>query len=290
LKLCTLYGVKIYLNPFFLALLGLFFIAGILDKGLVAFGVVLVHELVHAIVAKKLGVAVSDVELLPFGGVTRVAGDMAVSPLKEVYIAIAGPLSNLSLFLLGLALKNYGIWHDTLSPFFLQCNALIALFNILPALPLDGGRVYRAYLAGRIGVRDATYRAAVLGQALSVVVVVMGAVGLLLGLAGLDIIITGGFLVYAATREKAAAPYLLMSHLMQKTGDLEKNGVLPAIVLTAGEKTPLGQIVRLFMPGKFHFVMIFTAESGIKAVLPESKVIEALLKHGLEFPVGEIDN
>jgi len=289
LKIGRILGINLYLNPFFLALLGLFFVAGILGKGLIAFGVVLVHELAHALMAKRLGVAVDDVELLPFGGVTRMGGEMAVSPQKEIYIALAGPAGNLALFLAGLALKNHGLWDENLGPFFLQCNVVIALFNILPALPLDGGRVYRACLAAKVGVRDATYRAAGLGQAWGVLVVLAGAMGLAMGWSGLDILITGLFLFYAATRERAAAPYLFMRHMMQKKDELEREGVLEAVTLAAREDSPLGEVVRRFMPRRFHFVAVFSNTMELKGFLSEDRVVEGLFQFGLEYPVGRLD-
>ncbi|MEW6424924.1 MAG: site-2 protease family protein, partial [Bacillota bacterium] len=145
MRLARIMGINIYVNVFFLGLLGLFFVAGVMGKGLIAFAVVFCHELAHAAVARRLAVPVTDVELLPFGGVTRMGGEMILDPVKESYIAVAGPASNLLMAAAGLALKNHGLWHDELGPFFLQCNLLIAAFNLLPALPLDGGRVYRAH-------------------------------------------------------------------------------------------------------------------------------------------------
>ncbi len=288
MKIGRLWGINLYLNPFFLALLGLFFVAGILGKGLIAFGVVLVHEFAHALAARKLGVAVADVELLPFGGVTRMGGDMAVNPLKEIYIAAAGPAGNLALFLAGLACKNYGLWDDSLGPFFLQCNLVIAAFNILPALPLDGGRVYRACLAVKIGLRDATYRAAGVGQAWAAVIILAGAAGLALGWAGLDILITGLFLFYAASRERAVAPYLFMRQMMQKKDDLLQGGVIPAVTLAAREDTSLGQVIRHFVPQRFHFVAVFTESLEFKGVLAEDRIVDALFKYGIDYPVGRI--
>ncbi|MFZ5592344.1 MAG: M50 family metallopeptidase, partial [Bacillota bacterium] len=182
-----LWGVGIYVNPFFLLLLGLFFVAGVLVKGLIAFGIVLVHELAHCLTARRLGIPADEVELLPFGGVTRMGSELVREPDREMLVAVAGPASNLVLTMLGIAAKNYGFWHHELGPFFLQCNLLIAAFNILPALPLDGGRVYRAYLARRLGVARATRRAARMGQWWGALVCLAGAAGVILGYSGRDI-------------------------------------------------------------------------------------------------------
>lgn len=118
MRIGQIMGVELHLNNFFLALLGLFFVAGVLGKGLVAFLVVLVHEFAHVACARRLGVPVADVELLPFGGVIRMGGDLVLDPVKEVYVAAAGPVSNVLMALWGLAMKNYGLWHSELGPFF----------------------------------------------------------------------------------------------------------------------------------------------------------------------------
>lgn len=289
MKIGRLLGVNIYLNPFFLALLALFFVAGVLEKGLLAFAVVLVHEFSHTFVARRLNVAVSEVELLPFGGVTRMSGDLTLDPLKETLVAAAGPFSNFCLIGLALASKNYGFWNQSLGPFFLQCNILIAFFNLLPALPLDGGRVYRAFLAGRIGLKRATYKAAGLGQAWAGLITGAGAVSLAVGWSGLDIIITGLFLLYAATREKISAPYFFIKHLAQKKNELLREGKLPGSFFVALENVPLGQVVKGFVPGKYHLVVVLgTEDLAFMGVAGEDSILEAMLELGLDVPVGDV--
>ncbi|AEG14045.1 peptidase M50 [Desulfofundulus kuznetsovii DSM 6115] len=288
MRLGRIMGVDLYLNTFFLALLGLFFVAGILGKGLVAFAVVLLHELAHVACARYLGVLVTEVELLPFGGVTRMGSELVLDPVKEVYVAAAGPLCNVIMVLLGLAMKNYGLWHDELGPFFLQCNLLIAAFNLLPALPLDGGRVYRASLAGRMSIKEATYRAATLGQVFAVAVVLLGSLGLFLGFTGLDILFTGLFLFFAATRERGMAPYLFMGQLAGKKGEILRVGVLPVQSLIALEDVPLGKIVKPFLPQKFHLVLVLDRQWQYKGFLTEAQIIDGLLSHGVDLPVGRL--
>ena len=288
MKLGTIMGVVIFVNPFFIALIALFFVAGVLEKGLVAFFVVLIHELAHAMVARKLGVQATEVELLPFGGVTRMGSEPALEPAKELFIAVAGPASNVLMVLAALACKNYGLWDDSIGSFFLQSNILIAAFNALPALPLDGGRVYRALLAGSLGIKKATYRAASYGQAWAVLIVAVGVTGLLLGITGLDVMVTGMFLYYAATREKAAAPYLFMRHIMKKKEELAAVGVLPAKTLVAMEDVELGDIVRPFIPQKFHLVIVLDCNLAYKGMVTEDRIVDALMSEGLSFPVGKV--
>jgi len=203
-------------------------------------------------------------------------------------VAAVGPATNLLLFGLGTALKNIGLWDNDLGPFFLQCNLMVAAFNLLPALPLDGGRVYRAYLARRIGFKKATYRAAWWGQFWGAAIVLGGAAGLAAGMSGLDIVVTGLFLLYAAINEKSLASYHFIRHLAQKKKELASTGVLPGEPLVSFDTVRLGDITRLFVPKRFHLVLLLDKDYQYRGVVSEAQIVDALLKDGMDIPVGSL--
>lgn len=288
MRIGRLCGIDINFNIFFVVLLGLFFVAGVLEKGLIVFAVVLFHELAHTMTARLYGVRVINIEILPFGGVARVGSEMSITPSKEIAVALAGPLSNFLLIGIALGLKNYGLWSQDLGPFFIQTNLLLAVFNLLPALPLDGGRIFRALLAGHVGVSRATYTAAKSGQVIAVMVACLGIVGVLYGFNGLDVVIISLFVLYSATREKGLAPYLFIRHLSQKKEELSQSGVLPAEQLVAREDVTLKEIVKLFVPQKFHIVTLVDEQMNCLGQISEAQVIDALFNHGMEYPLGAL--
>ncbi|MCL6634984.1 MAG: M50 family metallopeptidase [Peptococcaceae bacterium] len=288
MKLGRVSGVEIHLNNMFLALIGLFFVAGVLGKGLLAFGIVLVHELAHVYAARRLGISVSGVELLPFGGVSRMGSEVMYEPSREVMVAAAGPAANLLLAGAGLFLKSRGIWDEELVSFFLQCNLMVAAFNLLPAIPLDGGRVYRSYLAKRIGFQMATYRAARWGQFWGAAIILGGLFGLFRQISGLDVIVTGLFLFYAATREKSMARYHFIRHLALKKEELTAHGVLPGEPLAALESARLGEVIRVFLPQRFHLVLLFDRGLQYRGMVTEAQIVDALLTEGYDTPVGRL--
>ncbi len=115
--------------------------------GLLLFGSVLVHELGHALTGRWFGVQTKDITLYPFGGVARMA--MArLSPGAEAAIALAGPLTNV-LIALGAGLLVWAGWSSAMS--LLVINIALAVFNLVPAWPMDGGRVLRSVLSIVLG-------------------------------------------------------------------------------------------------------------------------------------------
>ncbi len=138
---------------------------------LLLFGSIVAHELGHALVARRFGVHTLDIVLTPIGGMARIV-NMPSKPRHEMTIAIAGPLVSLAvagialaaLFLLPLpALALDGL------KILLWINLMLGLFNLIPALPMDGGRILRGYLATRSDFLTATRRAARIGRVIAVV-------------------------------------------------------------------------------------------------------------------------
>jgi stage IV sporulation protein FB len=158
IKLFDFYGTPVYLKywVFVLLLLGPIFFVSILIA-------VLIHELAHAYVAKKVGCNVSSVFIDILYGAALI--DMEDTSHKEdIYIIFAGPLSNLLLFLLGYLLIGHvdtGLLFDFLTTFN-KVNLTLFVFNILPIFPMDGGRISKSILSIIFGDRLGKYRAGIL--------------------------------------------------------------------------------------------------------------------------------
>ena len=170
------------------------------------FACILLHEFGHILMARRFGVRTPDVLLLPIGGVARLER-IPEEPRQELLIALAGPAVTLAIIVILYAtLRLSG--HEVVgqlapdAPFLgqlLTVNVYLLLFNLIPAFPMDGGRVLRALLASRLGLVRGTRIAATLGQMLAVA-------GGLYGLAGNEpfLILIAVFVFLGANAEAAA--------------------------------------------------------------------------------------
>ena len=152
---------------------------------LALFGSVVLHELGHALVAKRYGLATRDITLLPIGGLARLER-MPEKPAQELRIALAGPAVTLAIVLVlyaGLRSANVAAIPDDAAiragrlPFVLElmwANVALLVFNLIPAFPMDGGRVLRALLAFRMPHGNATLIASRIGRGFAVLFAVVG--------------------------------------------------------------------------------------------------------------------
>jgi Zn-dependent protease len=195
LKLGKLLGIDIYLHFTFLLLLaflgfsywqatqnvaatlqGVAFIVAL-------FGCVVLHELGHALMARRYGIKTRDITLLPIGGIARLE-QMPEKPMQELWVALAGPAVNVAIaavLFVGLAatggltsLEGISVTGGSFWQRLMGLNIFLVAFNLLPAFPMDGGRVLRALLFTRLGRRRATAIAANVGQGMAILLGIVG--------------------------------------------------------------------------------------------------------------------
>ena len=187
------------------------------------FGCVLLHELGHALAARAFGIQTVDITLYPMGGVASLER-MPEEPFQEMAIAVAGPAVNLVIICLllpvvGLAFLT-GALHGNPTAFHLGggfaasaaqfvyllmiCNGGLIVFNLLPACPMDGGRVFRAFLALALPRLQATEIAAAVGVGLAGLLAVVGVASLFLPFGTPMLILVAGFVIIAGRMELLA--------------------------------------------------------------------------------------
>ena len=230
-RIGTAFGIPLYLHPTIL-LLPAIILVGQLDGGwfnavvmtaltAAIFGCVLLHELGHALTARAFGIRTRDITLYPIGGVASLER-MTERPLQEMAIAVAGPAVNL--FLVGLllpvavlALATGLLRPERLTAFALDdgpaemavkfafllmvSNGLLMVFNLLPAFPMDGGRVFRAFLALLMDRVRATEIASAVGVALALVLIAAGLASPFTGFGTPILALVGAFVAFAARME-----------------------------------------------------------------------------------------
>jgi Zn-dependent protease len=211
-----------------------------LTAALLLFASVLLHELAHALVAVRHGIPVGGITLHIFGGVSQLDSEPE-TPRAELLIAIVGPLASFAIA--GVAhgvgrLFSGPSWPDALAGYLGAVNVVVGVFNLVPAFPLDGGRVLRAALWAWTGRLEAATRIATrIGSALALVMIAAGIVRAVTGdvVAGLWLALIGLFL-----QQASRSSYALM-HVRVRLAALPAEHVMntaPAVLESMGPGIP----------------------------------------------------
>jgi Zn-dependent protease len=261
------------------------------------FACLTLHELGHSLVAQRLGVGVSEILLLPIGGVARLTSEPK-KPQHELLIALAGPIVNVVLaFALFLVLAHY--WPssafelqgphdlgDVLEPsplglvrgLFLG-NVMLAIFNMLPALPMDGGRVFRALLSLAVGRSRATRIAAGVGQVIALALVVYGLKGNA-AWSGM-FALTGLFVFVGAAQERAA---VRASDLLS---ELRAGEVCDPHALVLAPHEQVGHVLdTLVRSPQAHFAVFYGKE--LVGTVARDQVLALAPRVGLTAPLSSL--
>ncbi len=233
-------GIEIRVHATFLLLLALFAYLGpragfgsawqAVAWLLVIFGCVVLHELAHCVVARRRGADVHEILLFPLGGISKLE-HLPESPADEFAIAIAGPLASFAIaftaglvcFATGRALLPVDLVQGAWLARVTWLNLLLAAFNLLPAFPLDGGRVFRALLERRMDLESATRVALRVGHAFAIVLIAVGIVF------DVWLVLIGVFVYFGASAEASATivHLRLRGHLVREVMRTDLTQVRP---------------------------------------------------------------
>jgi len=212
-RLGKAFGFPIEINLSFLLLLGVVFLAfgGLVGVVIVslAFASVLLHELGHALVARRLGVSVSGIELSFFGGAAKMV-NLPNTANHEVAIAAAGPAVSLALAGLGLGLG--ALTGLSIFAWIGWTNLILAAFNLIPALPMDGGRILRALLTRKLDFVRATDVAVTVSRVAAIGFAILGLLG------AYQLLFLAPFLWILGTRERMLARMTAEQYAYDRSG------------------------------------------------------------------------
>jgi Zn-dependent protease/CBS domain-containing protein len=289
-------GIGIYVHLTFLILLAWvalshFMATGSVEQALrgmafiiLLFAIVVLHELGHALTAKRFGIRTRDITLLPIGGVARLER-MPDDPMQELLVALAGPAVNIVLaaalgavLLASGGIESYAnvmrVGGSLLDQLF-WVNVTLAVFNLLPAFPMDGGRVLRALLAMRMDYVHATQYAARMGQAMA----------LLFGFLGLfanPFLVFIALFVWLGAAEEAA--------MVQMRSALDGIPVIRAAITnfqTVRSHDSLARVVDHILAG-FQQDFPVVDDGHVVGVLTRSDLLAALARSRQETAVEEV--
>jgi len=295
-KLGNFAGIDLFVHATFLLIVGWYgfiywqearTLAGALEGVafiLLLFLAVTLHEYGHALTARKFGIKTRDITLYPIGGVARLER-MPDQPIQELWVALAGPAVNV---VIAAALFVYLTLTNALVPFsqltlttgsfverLMIVNVSLVLFNLIPAFPMDGGRVLRAILAMNMDYVKATQIAATVGQGAA----------FLFGLAGLfgnPLLLFIAFFVWMGASQEAS-----MVQMKNALGGIPVTRAMLTDYETLSPRDSLSRVAQLVLAGSQRDFPVVEA-GQVLGVVTRDDFLAALTQHGQNLPVSAV--
>jgi Zn-dependent protease/CBS domain-containing protein len=288
-------GTAIRIHVTFLLFLAFIFVAGLVTSlndavnslvfMVLLFACVLAHEFGHIFTARAFGVPTPDVTLLPIGGVARLAR-IPEKPSEEFLVAIAGPLVNvvIAIVLMRIAPTHLSAAHlaamespkGSMVEWLAEANLFLAVFNMIPAFPMDGGRVLRALLAVRLGHVRATEIAASIGQWV--------AFGLgFLGLFYAPMLIFIAIFVYLAAASEAH-----MVSLRAMSRDIPVTAAMVTRLATLTGNEHIDDAVKTLLQTSQTEFPVVDSNQRLIGLVGRAEIIRALRELGPSVPVSDV--
>ena len=254
------------------------FYIGYKQKLMISLIIVILHELIHYAVARYFGFAGFQIEIMPVGTVLKLRDIEEASTKEDLIISLSAPLVNLI-----LAAVFYGAFKlKALNIYFLlyQCNLIIGLFNLIPAYPLDGGRIIRGILNYKYIYKRANlitiYVSLLIGIFLMFIYLFLffgGRINISLGLISL-------FIIISSIKERERITYIIMGDIIKKKNIFLKRGYIENRSISVSHKKTLVSVLSIVEKNKYNIFYVLDDDMKVMDLIFEQEIIEGLKLYG----------
>ncbi|MCR8644138.1 site-2 protease family protein [Paenibacillus sp. N1-5-1-14] len=271
------FGITFSIHPLFTIVLILSIATGYMMEALTLFSIVLIHELGHVAAIRVFGWRLKVVRLLPFGGVAEVEESGNVPAWEELVVAIAGPAQHIWMIGFAWGMKVCGVFDPAWWDYFIEANLMLGLFNLLPILPLDGGRMMQCAVSYFLPFHQTIRVSIALSLILSAVVVGVAIHEIAAGRIQLSIAVVGVFLLVSNWYAWRQVPFHFLRFLAvrgERGTTFIHAGTLAQPIVVAKHRT-IEQILKLLKRERYHLVYVVNESGKIQGVLPEQRLLYA---------------
>jgi stage IV sporulation protein FB len=253
---------------------------GFIGELLLMFAIVLLHEYGHCYMAKRMGWHVKAIRLLPFGGEVIADTTHLTNAREELLVAIAGPAVNAILILLILLLKCIfgfeGYWFE----YFYQANMTILIFNLLPVMPLDGGKIVHALLFEWIPFAKLQHVSTHLSLICSVCICMFALTGINQSGIRFNLLLIGIFLLYSNLTMLRQLPFIFWRFLLHKWADwqtIHERQRAFKVIRVVDDFRAISLLKKVYR-NRWHQFIILNRNQQTRFVIHESDVLQTVFE------------
>lgn len=259
-----------YLIPYIILIL----VVSFKRKLLIGFFIVIIHELIHLMVARMLGYSGFSIDVLPIGASLKLKDLDEATPRDDIIISMSGPIGNFFIaalcYLLNLYFRSEGLGE------FANYNIVIGIFNLMPAFPLDGGRILRDLLNYKFIYKKANKIALNISIGVGYI---FGAIFLItfnMKSINVDFLFFSVFILVISYREKRRIAYIIMGYIVKKKEKLIRRGYLENTSISVYYKLNILQLIELIDKNKYNEFIVLDENMNMLGILYEEDILNAI--------------
>jgi stage IV sporulation protein FB len=239
--------------------------------------------------ARSYGCRCDGISILPIGLSASInCGDCHDKKLIPVYLA--GPAANILLFVSIKATMMLLGTDDDNFRLICQTNLYLALFNMIPAYPLDGGRILMAALAGRMGLISAGRLIRRIALAVSIGIVLWGTLDSPASVGGASLVMIGLFMISSIKKSRTECAFMNIKQIIYRRTKLLARGIYPARELVVMKNTMLSAVINYMDHDSFHLISVLDDKFGLIGICTENDIMEAMTDENVNMTFEQLLN
>jgi stage IV sporulation protein FB len=296
IQVATLGVTRLYFHITFLLAALILVLSGFGLHLLVFAGSLAFHELGHILWASFMGAEITRVEIWPFGASAKLERSWQLTPSADGMVALAGPFNSgilasvASAFQRGLMQSGSVVTEGTypLLDLLVKVNLGLFLMNLVPCLPLDGGRLVRSRLALKVGYVEASRKMAGWGLAAGTVMTVAGFLGLAAGFDWYSLAVFGPVIIWGAADERESAASQNIMEILNRSERLRQRRAIPVSEIMVPHDATVAEVVSKLRPSRYHMILVAGRNMKVLGRVTETRLLEAFYGGGTHLRMRDL--
>ncbi|MHB8064741.1 MAG: site-2 protease family protein, partial [Ruminiclostridium sp.] len=248
---------------------------------------IVAHELGHIVAALISGAGIYCIRILPIG-VNAVIDDSGCSKYRRIYIYLAGPGINIifAAIIYILYACHFVSIEFTLG---IYINIWLAFFNLLPILPLDGGKIVMEGLADYSGLYRTSKQIRILSVLISIILICLGLVILIRTLYNISLVLVGIYILLCSKENKKETALMNIKNFVFRRSRIIKKGIYPAREIVVMKNVKLSEVIKAIdYANMFHLVNVLDEDLRVIKVMTEQEILDALMTNNLDTTMDKL--